>query len=75
MREIYRPDEVYLNTLELKKLTDYNIMPIFPVESVTDPQISPDGTKILFTYTTTNVKENRLESHIWLLNLVNNQQI
>ena len=53
----------------MKKLEDYKIMPIFPGQPVSDPQISPDGTKVLFTYTTANVKEDRYNSHIWLLPL------
>ena len=36
----------------MKRLKDYEVMPIFPVQPVTDPQISPDGTKTLLTYTT-----------------------
>ena len=48
-------------------LEDYRIRPSFP--RLSDPQISPDGTKVLFTYTTTNLKEDRYDSHIWLLPL------
>ncbi len=55
--------------LGMKKLEDYRITPIFPGQPVSDPQISPDGTKVLFTYTTANVKEDRYHSHIWLLPL------
>lgn len=51
----------------MKKLEDYEIMPIFPGQPVSDPQISPDGDKVLFTYTSTNIKENKRDSHIWLL--------
>jgi len=53
----------------MKKLEDYKIMPIFPQQPVSDPQISPDGTRVLFTYTTTSMKENKYDSHIWLLPL------
>ena len=56
-------------TLEMKNLEDYRITPIFPGQPVSDPQISPDGAKVLFTYTTANVKEDRYHSHIWLLPL------
>ena len=55
--------------LGMKKLEDYRITPIFPGQPVSDPQISPDGTKVLFTYRTANVKEDRYHSHIWLLPL------
>jgi dipeptidyl aminopeptidase/acylaminoacyl peptidase len=50
----------------MKKLTDYKIMPIFPMAPVSDPQVSPDGGRVLFTYTTVNMKEDRYDSHIWL---------
>jgi len=53
----------------MKKLSDYKIMPICAAQPVSDPQISPDGNKVLFTYTTTNMEENKYESHLWLLSL------
>ena len=53
----------------MKNLVDYKIMPIFPEQPLSDPQISPDGTKVLFTYTTVNIKEDRYDSHLWLLSL------
>ena len=53
----------------MKKLEYYEIMPIFPSQPVSDPQISPDGTKVLFTYTTITMKENKYNRHIWLLPL------
>jgi dipeptidyl aminopeptidase/acylaminoacyl peptidase len=34
-------------------------------KSVSDPQISPDGKRILFTVTTVNEKEDGYDSHIW----------
>jgi acylaminoacyl-peptidase len=55
----------------MKKLEDYKIAPIFPMQPLSDPQISPDGDRVLFTYTTANMKENRYDSHIWLLHLKN----
>ena len=53
----------------MKKLENYKIMPIFPAQPVSDPQISPDGTKVLFTYTTVNMAENKYDSHLWSLSL------
>jgi dipeptidyl aminopeptidase/acylaminoacyl peptidase len=53
----------------MKKLEDYGIMPIFPQEPVSDPQISPDGARVLFTYTTVNMEKDRYSSHVWLLYL------
>ncbi len=55
--------------VETKKLRDYKIMPIFHRYPVSDPQISPDGTRVLFTYTTINIAEDRYDTHIWSLAL------
>ncbi len=53
----------------MKKLTDYKIMPLFPMAPVSDPQISPDGANVLFTYSTANMDEDKYDTHIWLLPL------
>jgi len=50
----------------MKKLDDYKIMPIFPGQPVGDPQISPDGSRVLFTYSEVNMDENKYDTHIWL---------
>ena len=50
----------------MRKLTDYKIMPIFPMAPVSDPQISPDGGRVLFTYTTVSMKDDKYDGHIWL---------
>jgi dipeptidyl aminopeptidase/acylaminoacyl peptidase len=50
----------------MKKLTDYKIMTLFPSSPVADPQISPDGTKVLFTYSIIDMEENKYRTHIWL---------
>ena len=62
-------DAIEGQTQDRPALEDYRIMPIFPGQPVSDPQISPNGTKVLFTYRTANVKEDRYHSHIWLLPL------
>jgi acylaminoacyl-peptidase len=51
----------------LKKLKDYKFMPIFSTTPVSDPQISPDGEKIVFTYSEVNMKENRYDAHLWMI--------
>jgi len=53
----------------VKKLEDYRVMPIFPAQPVSDPQISPDGSRILFTYSTVKMKGNKYDSHLWMLHL------
>jgi len=53
----------------MKKLEDYKIPPIFSMQPVSDPQMSPNEDKVLFTYATTNMKENKYDSHIWVLRL------
>ena len=56
-------------TQDRPALEDYKIMPIFHRYPVSDPQISPDGTQVLFTYTTTNITKDRYDTHIWSLSL------
>lgn len=53
----------------MKKLEEYKIMPIFPAQPVSGPQMSPDGTRILFTYSTVNMDEDKYDSHIWVFDL------
>ncbi len=50
-------------------MTDYEIMPVFPMAPVSDPQVSPDGTRVLFTHSTVNMEEDKYDTHIWLLPL------
>lgn len=38
-----------------------------PRAPVSDPQISPDGKRTLFTYTTINEKDDKYERHIWIV--------
>ena len=51
------------------KLEDYKIMPLIPGQPVGDPQVSPDGSKVLFTYSQVNMGEDKYDTHIWLLDL------
>jgi len=53
----------------MKKLEDYEIMDLFPTQPVADPQVSPDGTKVLFTYSTVNMEDDKYDTHVWLLAL------
>ena len=55
----------------MKKLKDIKIMPIFPMTPVADPQISPDGAKILFTYSEVNMKKDKYDTQIWSYDLEN----
>jgi len=51
----------------MKKLEDYDIIPIFSMQPISDPQIASDGDSVLFTYSTVNMEEDKYDSHIWLL--------
>jgi dipeptidyl aminopeptidase/acylaminoacyl peptidase len=44
---------------------------------VNDPQVSPDGNWVAYVVSTTNVKEDKSNSHIWMVNIdgSNNRQI
>ena len=53
----------------MKKLEDYKIMPLYAGQPVGDPQVSPDGSKVLFTYSEVNMEEDKYDTHIWLLDL------
>lgn len=45
--------------------------------NVSDPQISPDGQWVAYTVSTTDAKEDKSNSHIWMVNIdgSNNRQI
>jgi dipeptidyl aminopeptidase/acylaminoacyl peptidase len=45
--------------------------------NVSDPQVSPDGNWVAYVVSTTNVKDDRSNSHIWMVNIdgSNNRQI
>jgi len=53
----------------MKKLEDYKIMPLFASTPVGDPQVSPDGDKILFTHSTIDMEEDKYHTHLWLQDL------
>jgi dipeptidyl aminopeptidase/acylaminoacyl peptidase len=45
--------------------------------NVSDPQVSPDGNVVVYTVSTTDAKEDKSNSHIWMVNIdgSNNRQI
>ncbi|MGD2200195.1 MAG: S9 family peptidase [Candidatus Bathyarchaeota archaeon] len=53
----------------MKKLEEYEIMPLFPMAPVSDPQVSPDGSRVLFTYSEVNMEDDKYDTQIWLLDL------
>ncbi|MBC8223572.1 S9 family peptidase [Candidatus Bathyarchaeota archaeon] len=53
----------------MQKLEEIEVMPLFPMAPVGDPQISPDGSRVLFTYSEVNMEEDRYDTQIWLLDL------
>ncbi len=52
----------------MKRLEDYEISNFTPQDPVSDPQVSPDGETIAFTYSEVNYEENRYDSSIWVKN-------
>ena len=58
-----------MRLIAMKKLIDYKIPPLFPSIPVADPQVSPDGSRVLFTYSTIDMEENKYHTHIWLQEL------
>ncbi len=50
----------------MKALEEYAISKVMPQEPVSDPQLSPDGSLIAFTYTEVNYDEGRYYSSIWI---------
>ena len=55
--------------MPMKKLEEIDVMPLVPMAPVGDPQISPDGSKILFTFSEVNMEEDRYDTQIWVLDL------
>ena len=48
------------------KLKKYDVEPLVHGSPVSDPQISPDGSKILFVRSIVKMEEDGYESHIWV---------
>ena len=53
----------------MKKLEDYQIIPIIPWQPVADPQVSPEGDEVLFTYSKVDSDNDRYDSKVWLYDL------
>ena len=53
----------------MKKLEEYPVMPLIPMAPVGDPQVSPDGAKVLFTYSEVNMEEDKYDTQIWIRDL------
>ena len=49
------------------KLKKYDVEPLVHGSPVSDPQISPDGSKILFVRSIVEMEEDAYESHIWVI--------
>jgi dipeptidyl aminopeptidase/acylaminoacyl peptidase len=49
------------------KLKKYDVEPLVHGSPVSDPQISPDGSKILFVRSIVKIEEDGYESHIWVI--------
>ena len=46
---------------------------LLAIKLVGDPQVSPDGTKCLFTVKTIDAEKNRYLSHLWLADLTDGE--
>lgn len=49
------------------KMKNYDVEPLVHGFPVSDPQISPDGSKILFVRSIVKIEEDGYESHIWVI--------
>jgi dipeptidyl aminopeptidase/acylaminoacyl peptidase len=55
----------------MKKLNDYEIIPLLSPNPLSDPQISPNGDKIIFTKGEVNLQDNSYENNLWLYTIDN----
>jgi len=46
----------------------FNLLNIFDIESVSDPQISPDGSKVLYVRSGSDIMNDKRYSNIWIIN-------
>jgi dipeptidyl aminopeptidase/acylaminoacyl peptidase len=53
----------------MQRLDEIEVMPLVSMTPVGDPQISPDGAKVLFTHSEVNMEEDKYDTQIWMLNL------
>lgn len=53
----------------MQRLDEIEVMPLVSTTPVGDPQISPDGSHVLFTYSEVNMEEDKYDTQIWMLNL------
>ncbi|MGD2142245.1 MAG: S9 family peptidase [Candidatus Bathyarchaeota archaeon] len=56
-------------------MVEYEVMPLFPMAPVSDPKISPDGSKVIFTYSEVDMENNKYNTQIWLLDLDNRKPV
>src|SRR5262245_18300543 len=62
---------IALSTPRLAFAADTPLKPMdgFALEYATDPQISPDGTKIAFVRNSFDVMKDRIRSRLWVVNV------
>jgi dipeptidyl aminopeptidase/acylaminoacyl peptidase len=53
----------------MQRLDKIEVIPLVPMTPVGDPQIKPDGSHVLFTYSEVNMEEDKYDTQIWLLDL------
>jgi acylaminoacyl-peptidase len=49
------------------KLEEYDVEPLLHREPVSDPQVSPDGSRVLYVLSQVHPDDERSESHIWMI--------
>ena len=52
----------------------FSIEALYKLKNITDPRISPDGSKIIFTVTSYNLKEGSSNSEIYIMNADGSEQ-
>jgi Tol biopolymer transport system component len=58
----------YINSIQAQEKTNLELTDLFNMEYVSDPQISPDGTQIIFVRNFKDIMTDRDYSNLWISN-------
>ena len=58
----------FINIINAQNKNILQPMDIFEMEGVSDPQISPDGSQILYVRSGSDVMKDKRYSNIWIIN-------